>query len=108
MLDLALIQEQVKEWANRNFGNVQSWQPLIGMQEELGELSHAFLKREQGIRGTVGEHNAAIRDALGDIVIYMLDFCQRENIELEEVIRLTWSAVKVRDWQKNPATGVAQ
>lgn len=76
-------QNEVAEWASRNFGNTPAYRPLLGMIEELGEICatfsniaqvddpahlliracaylgkmcHARLKMEQGIRGTKEEH----------------------------------------------------
>jgi len=102
---LRRLQDELFVWVSHNFGFRPLWHPLLGMMEELGELSHAYLKREQGIRGTVEEHNAEIKDAVGDIVVYLADFCNAENIDLEETIRKTWSEVKKRDWKKNKQTG---
>jgi NTP pyrophosphatase (non-canonical NTP hydrolase) len=104
--DFAKLQDEVRQWANANFGDVPSWQPLLGVQEEAGELCHAFLKREQQIRGDREKHNHDMRDAVGDIVIYLLDFCSREGIDFEQAVRDTWATVQRRDWKANPATGV--
>lgn len=113
-MKLAEIQAQVGEWARRNFGIAggyvrkappHSWQPLMGLVEEVGELTHAFLKRSQGIRGTLEEHNAAIRDAVGDILIYLLDFAEIESLNVQAILEETWERVSRRDWTKNAATG---
>lgn len=106
-MNLKDLQKEQKEWADHNFGIDQpSWKPLLGLQEEIGELSHAYLKRDQKIRGNEVKHNANIKDAIGDIVIYLADFCSRENINLEETIEKTWSKVKKRNWKNNPINGV--
>ena len=64
------IQQEQKAWVRHNFGDRPSWQPLLGVAEELGELSHAHLKHVQGIR--VNEnHTAKKKDAIGDLVIYL-------------------------------------
>lgn len=78
------------------------------MQEELGELSHAYLKSFQNIRGTKAEHEAEIQDAVGDIIIYLLDFCNKAEIDLEGAINETWKLVKKRDWQRYPKNGVSE
>ena len=68
-MNLRILQKKLIPWRRRNFGGaVQSWQPLLGMVEEIGELSHAYLKRKQGIRGTKKEHEAAIKDSLADLI----------------------------------------
>lgn len=86
------------KWVHENFPYAPSWQPLLGLQEELGELSHAFLKRAQGIRGAKAEHDAKIKDAVGDIVIFLLDFCGKEGISIEQAIKDAWAEVSKRDW----------
>lgn len=104
-MNLLRLQEEVTEWASRNFPNKQPHQPLLGIQEEVGELSHAHLKLEQGIRGTKEEHIAAKKDAVGDIVIYLADYCTQNNICFDSAVAEAWSQVKERDWIKNKQNG---
>jgi NTP pyrophosphatase (non-canonical NTP hydrolase) len=99
------IQEEVRDWANHNFGHREDWHPLMGAVEEIGELAHAFLKRAQGIRHSRAECDAMIRDALGDIMIYLFDFCDMQGISLSDAVEETWSRVKKRDWTKNLVDG---
>ncbi len=95
--DLSRLQELVAIWAKHNFGNPEAWECLLGLQEELGELSHAYLKRAQNIR-MEEDHNDNIRDSVGDIIIFLLDFCRRENLNLERCLIDTWDKVSKRDW----------
>jgi NTP pyrophosphatase (non-canonical NTP hydrolase) len=83
-LTFAGLQSQVGDWSRRNFPNNSPADPFYGIVEEVGELSHAILKARQGIRGTKAEHEAAERDAIGDIVIYLADFAGRNELELED------------------------
>ena len=99
------IQREQKEWSERNFGPHPAWHPLLGLVEEVGELSHAYLKREQGIRGTKEEHDEAIRDAVADAIIFLCDFCTCEGIDLECQVSATWEQVKKRNWKDNPKDG---
>ena len=39
---LSDIQTEQLLWSERNFGNHPAWHPLLGIQEEAGELAHAF------------------------------------------------------------------
>lgn len=98
------VQHEHKEWSRRNFPAVTIKQQLLGIVEEVGELSHAVLKREQGIRLPRG-YNEAARDAIGDIVIFILGFCTSHNWDLEDIVQETWDEVKQRDWVKYPKTG---
>ena len=114
MIDLKNIQKEIGEWADKNFGdelsgNPNKWRPayhpLLGIQEEVGELSHAHLKEAQGIRGTKEEHEAEAKDAIGDIIIYIADYCHLRKFDLEDIIDSTWKEVQKRDWKKNPTEG---
>jgi NTP pyrophosphatase (non-canonical NTP hydrolase) len=97
------LQEEQKDWVKYNFGNRPSWHPLLGVMEELGELAHAHLKNEQGIR--INEnHFENKKDAIGDIVIYLVDYCTAERIDFQEVVEKTWDMVKKRDWKNNNKT----
>jgi NTP pyrophosphatase (non-canonical NTP hydrolase) len=88
------------EWSEHNFPGRPAHQPLLGVGEELGELYHAHLKREQGIRGSDAEHAAGIEDAVADIVIFLADFCNAEGIDLEATVERVWDTeVKPRDWR---------
>lgn len=102
---LAQMQEEQRPWVKHNFGGGPSYHPLLGIVEEVGELSHGFLKSEQGIRGDKKKHHEEMVDAVGDIVIYLADFCSRVDIDLQDTVRKTWDSVKERDWKKNPENG---
>jgi len=99
-----LLQSQVKEWTAHNFPFTLSHHPLLGAMEELGELAHAHLKNEQGIR-TDECHLENKCDAIGDIIIYLADYCNREGIDLQEAVAVTWAKVQKRDWIKDPKNG---
>jgi len=89
-----------EEWSLRNFPERKPHQPLLGAMEELGELAHAHLKEEQGIR-TDEDHEGNAMDAIGDIVIYLMDYCNQRGFLFSGIIETTWAHVKQRDWQKN-------
>jgi NTP pyrophosphatase (non-canonical NTP hydrolase) len=78
------------------------------MVEELGELAHHVLKRQQGIRGEEVDHEAEIRDACADLVIFMMGLADLEEFGLLEAINEAWDTVKRRDWVKYPQNGVDQ
>lgn len=104
---LKRIQDEQRPWVKHNFGDRPSWMPLLGLQEEIGELAHHFLKREQGIR-IEEDHDAGIRDSVADIVIFLLDLCSAEGICLEQELVTTWEQVKRRDWKVDPAGGACE
>ena len=100
---LRTMQREQVAWVKHNFGEREAWQPLLGVAEEVGELSHAYLKRHQGIRMQEG-HDEAIVDAVADIVIFLSDFCSSEGIDLADAVELTWEKVRQRDWKADPGT----
>ena len=99
MKSLGEIQREQGEWAARNFHDKKAYQPILGAAEEVGELAHAYLKMEQGIRGTRAEHEAAMKDAIGDCAIFLMDFCNQMGWSYGEIIETTWNHVKKRDWK---------
>lgn len=93
------VNEELKPWVEHNFPDSPAWMPLLGAGEEIGELYHSFLKRAQGIR-LEENHDAKIRDAIGDIVIYLLHFCMLEGIDFEGEVAGAWNnVVKKRNWR---------
>ena len=105
MTDLKKLQKEMAEWQNLNFPGREPWMPLLGVGEEVGELNHAYLKMRQGIRGNSEEHQAAMIDAVGDTIIFLMNFCSDVGIDVEDALLTTWREVQKRDWRKNPYTG---
>lgn len=104
-MNLWTLQDQHMKWLEHNFPNQQGHDALLGVVEEVGELAHAHLKLSQGIRGTPLEHQDAIRDAIGDIVIYLASYCNTNGYDLARCVEVAWHQVKTRDWQRNPQDG---
>ena len=104
------FQSDVRKWVLHNFKSTykDKYKPLLGLTEELGELSHAHLKMEQKIRGHINEHIEAKRDAVGDIMVYLADYCSRNGLNLGECVYGAWSEVQKRDWVKFPKNGVSE
>ena len=101
-LDLKQLQREHREWLAHNVPNQLPHAALLGVQEEVGELSHAHLKMEQGIRGDKEKHTADKKDAIGDIVIFLSSYCNTNGFDLEECVEDAWAHVKKRDWIKDP------
>ena len=97
------LQREAGYWCMSNFGATPIWQPALGIAEEAGELCHAVLKSAQGVRGTKAEHDAKARDAIGDIAIFLIDFCNHYGWSLKDVIQETWDEVAKRDWKLDRA-----
>jgi NTP pyrophosphatase (non-canonical NTP hydrolase) len=106
-IQLDQFQSEVEEWAKLNFGPLNWRNALMGIAEENGELNHALLKREQGIRGGYDEHTAKAKDAVGDLVVFIANFCGGMGWSLDEIVGEVWAQVKQRDWKQNPHNGLA-
>lgn len=98
------IQKEHAIWQKRNFGPPSTQDSLTGITEELGELSHAFLKDKQGIRLNEN-HEENMQDAVGDLLIYLISFCSSKGYDLESILKKTWAEVSQRDWVKYPNNG---
>lgn len=75
MIDWEKLIEERDAWVAHNFPVPTVPDPgesLMGMIEELGELTHAVLKAGQDIRGPAVKHHENMIDAVGDFTIYML------------------------------------
>lgn len=105
MITLRRLQAEVYVWSLKNFPDKKQYQPLLGVAEEVGELCHAHLKTEQGIRGDAKKHYDDSVDAVGDIIIYLADYCAQNNIDFEMAVYNTWEKVKKRDWQVDKQNG---
>lgn len=107
LFGLRQIQQEVAEWAARNFKGKLPHQPLLGVAEEVGELCHAHLKLEQGIRVNENHQEKKV-DAVGDIIIYLVDYCIQNQIDIADALGKTWDAVKQRNWTEKKEDGVNQ
>jgi NTP pyrophosphatase (non-canonical NTP hydrolase) len=102
------MQEQHKMWLAHNFPDQKPYQPLLGLAEEVGELAHAHLKAEQNIREAADcmiEPRELMVDAVGDIFIYLMSYCNSNGLDLELCIEDTWKRVIERDWQADRVKG---
>jgi len=59
---------------------------------------YAVSRNFPGTDPTPYEISAARADAVGDIAIYMADFCCRNDIHLSDAVAETWFRVKQRNW----------
>jgi len=98
------IQTEAEEWRAYNFPSHTSWQMLLGIVEEVGELSHSHLKESQNIRNNEN-HVEQAKDSVGDILIYLLGYCSLRGFDVEDILQETWNEVKKRDWIKFPNNG---
>lgn len=118
-IDLESLQTENRIWAEYNFPEKSIENPVLGVSEEVGELSlaimglvessgrlsHSVLKRKQNICGTNEQHLNDARNAVGDIVVFLSDVCNQLNFSLAKCVSDAWSEVRLRDFQNNRATG---
>jgi NTP pyrophosphatase (non-canonical NTP hydrolase) len=107
-MNLTDLQIEVAAWQTRQPWEQNANDPLLGLIEEVGELSHAHLKMKQGIRGTKEEHQEAKEDAVGDILIYLADYCNKNQINMNQSMVFTWAKVSERNWTKFPKNGLTE
>lgn len=91
-------QNDVGEWSRKNFGDQDIRNCVLGVAEETGELCHAILKDTQGIRNNE-DHEENAKDAVGDIIIYLMDLCSRKGWNIEDILDKTMEEVMERDWR---------
>lgn len=101
---LQRIQQEQKAWSIKNFPNNKATHNLLGVVEEVGELSHAHLKKMQNIR-TNQDHDNDTVDAIGDILIYLLGYCNIIGVDALDILTQVWDTVRQRDWTKNKIDG---
>jgi NTP pyrophosphatase (non-canonical NTP hydrolase) len=106
-VDLRELQSEARTWRNLNFPAKHSTaiHQTLGVAEEVGELCHAVLKMEQGIRGDQEKHMLDAEDAIGDIIIYLTGVCDNLSLRLEDCVDQAWSRVSKRDWVEDPEKG---
>lgn len=97
---------EVGAWLRHNFGPDRSVRDqVLVVAEEVGELCRAIVKREQGIRGTREEWDAAVRKEAADIGIALLAVAHTEGFDLPTEMADVWAEVSRRDWAADPQTG---
>ncbi|AGB14907.1 hypothetical protein Halru_0261 [Halovivax ruber XH-70] len=69
------LQRAVGEWSERQFGEQSAVNPLLGVGEEYGELVDQLDATD---RVTAAEH-----DCVGDMLVFMADFCHRRGHEYQ-------------------------
>lgn len=69
---LSVVQVEHKQWADHNFPTRQSWMPLMGLIEEVGEFISSIDQDE-------------LFDAIGDCCIYLSDYCSQMGYNLQEL-----------------------
>ncbi len=99
-MEIAQLQNEIRIWNTKHFPEISSNLALIKILEELGEIANHYLRRIEhraGICATI-DHTEGIKDGVADVLISLLIFCIRENIDLDEQVRNTWEEVSKRTY----------
>jgi NTP pyrophosphatase (non-canonical NTP hydrolase) len=75
---LAEIQREQREWSLRNFGVQQAHRMALGLIEELGEVAEAWML----------DSKEKLFDSIGDVGIYMLNYCNIAGWELPSLYEM--------------------
>lgn len=102
MTDIRDVQGEVNAWVERNFGHDNEMATVVGLVEEVGELSRAVVKRSQGIRGTREEWDVELRKEAADVFIKLCDVASFYGFDLHDAVAERWTVVSARDWKANP------
>lgn len=94
---LERLQEEHGEWAARNGFDGTAEDALLVLVEEVGELARAQVKMNQGIRATDHEWIAKKCEEVGDILISLAGYCNREGISMSAALTERWERVSTRD-----------
>ncbi len=96
-MTISEIQNALEEWHEANFPDATPEDMLIGVAEEVGELAHANLKRRQLQMPELIEKE---KDAVGDIVLFLMNYCNLMGWDIRELTEKTWEEVRERDYQQ--------
>lgn len=83
-IDFDTIQAEQVAWSLKNFGEQPAYRPMLGIIEELRELEDA----------DNDENDVEVEDALGDVAIYMLDYCGKRGWRMQAL----WDVRVCPEW----------
>lgn len=100
----------------RNQGIRKASTTLEREQDAVNQLARAFWEYHVTATGYVPNPNVEAeppaydeekaKDAVGDVAIYLLDFCTRSGYLFDEILGDTLAEVLKRDWASAPSDGV--
>lgn len=84
-------QERANVWVRRNFPNSGASEQFLGIVEEMGEYAVASAARYRAIQDgdddAKYDAEAELSDAIGDICIYLANYCNFRDIEISDWVR---------------------
>ena len=103
----ALTFEQLQAEMKRLFPDRQPTVSVVGILVPLGKLVRAHIKSTQEDRQMPAKYEAAAKDAVGEAVILLADYCIAQDFDLQTIMQDTWARVRQRAWRTNAKTGKA-
>lgn len=85
MVLLTTLQHEVAQWAQ----TADPVNSLLTIGVQVGELNHATLAQRFGVDESREESKA-----IGGIIVYLLDYCEKRGLVLEDVLTKEWNAMK--------------
>ncbi len=95
---LEILQNEIQAWQVTNFPECKEWELALGVCEEAGELAQCVLKLHRGMRADEFDEER-LKDAVGDIIVYLLGICYTRDWRMSDVLRSTSEKVLKRKWQ---------
>lgn len=82
-MNLCDLQFELETWLNHNFPNTTSDEQFKGIVEEIGELAEADIIYKAD---PLPAKKELVKDAVGDIVIYLTNYCTKNNFRLADCV----------------------
>lgn len=103
MGEIRELQAEVGKWLEANFDKPNIFLSALVLVEEVGELARALAKGADGIRGGAEHWEEQRRKESGDVLISLMAFCYRADIDLESAFQDGWKIVSARkNGEHNP------
>ena len=106
------LQNLINDWHNQNFGHVPTTAIIAKLTEEVGEAAHAAIRLYHHSEGRIVDRDsqgnlvtsygreAELKDAIGDIVIVLMNLSNAYGWYLSNIIEETVEEVLQRDYTK--------
>lgn len=79
--------KQVEQWSiNKGLDKAESSKQFLKVVEEVGEVAAALARNDK----------AALRDAIGDVVVTMIILAQQNDMDLHECLNTAYDEIKNR------------
>jgi len=99
---LRVLQARLKNWEQEQMTS-STLITTLGIVGEIGELAHAVVKYQQGVRGITGKKLREIaEDALVDALIFILATATHLDIDLQDALNKISEKVLARNWREWP------